>query len=217
MIKKVEHIVEQYDKFSFQYITWQLLRRGKCIHKVYMLILICVIVITSYYSYINKWIMMLSFIPMICFATLLFKIEKYVYKKHYEEYPFLIKRYIRDRLFLRFLLFKKNLKYNLTKDEIDSIIHIISIDLDSYQISLITKHPLIVFIFGIITAVFSGLMNQNFVWKDTNFILILGYLLVLFSVYSVSIFRTKEYKIHELKQMLHWLKISSDKNLCLSK
>jgi len=216
MIKKLEHIVELYDKFSFKYITWQLIRRSKSIHKFYMLILICIFIIISYYSYLNKWIMMLSFIPMICFVKLLFKIEKYVYKKYYVEYPSLIKRYIKDRQFLRFLLFKKQLKYNLTKDEIDSIIHLLSIDLDSYQISLITKHPLIVFAFGIITAVFSGLMSQDFIWKNPNFILTVVFLLllmVLFSVYSVSIFKTKEYKIHELKQMLHWLKISGDKNL----
>ncbi len=213
MIKKLEHIIEQYDKYSVKYITWQLIRRSKCIHKFYMLISACAIIIISYYSYKNQWIMILSFIPMIYFVTLLFKIEKYVYKKYYKEYPFLIQRYIKDRQFLRFLLFKKNLKYNLTKDEIDSIIHIISIDLDSYQISLITKHPLIVFIFGVITAVFSGLMSQDFIWKDPKHILIIGYLLLLivfFSAYSISIFKTKEYKIYELKQMLLWLKIHSD-------
>jgi len=63
MIKKLEYIIELYNKFSFKYITWQLIKRSKYIHKFYMLMSICSLIIIFYYSYISQWIMILSYIP----------------------------------------------------------------------------------------------------------------------------------------------------------
>lgn len=148
------------------------------------------------------------FFPIL--ASLLFeRAIKNSFKKYYKDniQSKLLKCYRKDREYERYLLFKEKLAHK--KEEIDfrQILPFIDNELEMAKVSMFKQHPFLVVLIGIVTAIAGGLANREQGWTTlvTPLILIWVLFILFFSIWYIELFKTREYKLCELKKFIFWL------------
>jgi hypothetical protein len=166
------------------------------------------------FVHLPLWGDLLGLLIIIIFYGFIFeKTLKIGFKSFYEKqhYSKLIKMYSKNREFLRYLLFKENLLQTiscLNKIDFNQIQTIIEEEIKSNQGSIISKHPFITFLLGLITALMAGGASIKEGWQHGIIPIVLGIAisLLLFTIIVFEMFRPNEVKYRELKKFIFWLK-----------
>ncbi|MCP4345164.1 MAG: hypothetical protein GY795_06515 [Desulfobacterales bacterium] len=135
---------------------------------------------------------------------------KFKYLSYYNDFGDEIKLYSKNRMYLRYLIFREKIQ-NLRGDE-QQILKIKNI-LDSEpaldSLSVIMQHPITVTCIAFLTAIIGGASAQQIAWESgvMIYIALLLVTLIIFNAITVEIFRPQSYKNKELSQFLDWLSI----------
>lgn len=150
------------------------------------------------------------------FAILVTKSIRTIFSSYYSEFPDLLESYKKNKLFLRYLIFKSNLQCSLigNKPEIEEIESLLEIEKQLNENTIFTKHPVTVTCLGFITAILGGAASQLSSWSSgLMFIVLFILLIIIFFNYQITeIFQTKSYKDKELRQFLKWLSIEENES-----
>ncbi len=147
-------------------------------------------------------------------ALLITKSIRTIFSSYYNKFPDLLEAYKKNKIFLRYLIFKSNLQNSLigNKSEIEEIQNLLDIEKQLNENTIFTKHPVTVTCLGLITAILGGAASQLSSWNSgLMFIVIFVLLIIIFFNYQVTeIFQAKSYKDKELRQFLTWLSIEEN-------
>ncbi len=154
------------------------------------------------------------FILFLVTAILFSKSLQSVYSSYYSVYPDILESYRKNRLFLRYLIFKSNVNPSLIGNEskINEIQKLLDSEKNLYENTIFITHPVSVTCIGLITAILGGAASQVSNWGSGLMpIIIFFLLLIIFVNYQVTeIFQTKSYKDKELRQFLTWLSLDEN-------
>lgn len=144
---------------------------------------------------------------------------KDTYSEYYKDsyYKMLIKDYRKDRLFIRYLLFKESLKNNpgYSKINMETIQHFIDAELQMVKGSVLSNHPFIVPLIGMITVIVGGGASIKEGWTAgvTPFLFIVLVVILFYSILLTEGFKGKKNKLYELKQFIFWLEQDKERRI----
>ncbi len=207
-------VIEAYKQASIWNLVKRVYKQAKC---WFCLLIVSFIWIINMKVQLLKITLFLEFaVLIVIFSCLIVFFERAVksrYKSYYENeyYHKLIRTYNKDREYLRFLVFKDNLEAMLKikneKVNYQQMQIFVNRELDSAQGSIFLRHPLIISLVGIITAVAGGGSSVEVGWTSriTPLILMWVLFILVYSIWFMDLFKTREYKFRELKKFLFWL------------
>lgn len=214
-LRKLQEVRNAYNQASF----WRLIRAAYSVNIKWLRVSLWFFSLFSIILFIlfifNKGkIVENAMISCIIMSASLVTISiKTIFSNYYNKFPDLLEAYKKNKIFLRYLIFKSNLNPSFinNKIEIEEIRNLLEIEKQFNENSFFNKNPVTVTCLGFITAILGGAASQLSSWSSgLMFAILFILLLIIFLNYQISeIFQPKSFKDKELRQFLMWLSIDS--------
>ncbi len=171
--------------------------------------------ITSLLNQKNNGYLLFFALSFFSYAFIISKGVEISYKKYYRSFGNLIKSYSKNRLFLRYLIFRSNVDKSLANDnrKIEKIRDLLKKENQLTNYNIFINNPVTTICLSIITAIFGGLASQVSNWDNGLMIIILIILIVIifFNYQITELFQSKSYKTNELNIFLLWTSLEDTK------
>ncbi len=201
---------EKYKKVSTFKIFINLFRYQPTRSRAILYTILCLTIFVSIVFFLKKSELM-SYILLILtglvWGYLINKLEKNLYKDIYVENRDLINLYKIDKLFLRYLLFKKSLDPKFKElNKIQQAIDFINIELNILPSIPVFSNQF----FNLLIAIFIACIGAILSKLSKEKLILISYLLVVILLFLSSMigsYKTRKMKLKELKTFLEWLKL----------
>ncbi len=215
ILEQLEIIYRAYNKASFLSLFKGVYKPRHNVECILLYSVSCIVIlypILIFSSKLPPWInntffqLLLLAILVIIYGYLFDRNLRKVFKNFYEKYPETIKIHSKEKEFLRYLIFKNHLLKELpqtAKIDYQRIYEIVEeySKNNSDLTNLIFNHPFIVFILGLIGGIIVNSASIKEAWtsKMIPSLLVILFILLIFSISFFEIIRPRALKFQEIK------------------